>query len=168
MEIKAELNKPYTETQRADFIVENNHRLGYIIKETNTALEAWGMTEEEELQQAKENKYNEALTGAKSFIDNDACFQFDENNSIEATDGNIGKMTAYAVGFQSGIIETVTWTSKEDNVLILNADDVSRILTGLGGIQSDVWNRQFVNYKTRINNAKTIQAVEAIKIIYVN
>ena len=47
MEIKATLNKPYTNKQRMDFIVEQNHKNGYEIKETETALEAWGYTEEE-------------------------------------------------------------------------------------------------------------------------
>ena len=54
MEIKAKLNKPYTEEQRISFIVEQNHKLGYKIKETETALEAWGYTEEEKEQQHKE------------------------------------------------------------------------------------------------------------------
>ena len=125
-------------------------------------------SEEQKLQEAKEAKYNEALQGAKDFIDNEAAYQFDENNHIEATDGNIGKMTAYALGFQTGTIQQVAWTSKEDNVLILNAEDVLRILTGLGEIQSDVWNRQFVNYKTRIDNAQTVEAVNKIEVIYVN
>ena len=53
MEIKATLNKPYTEKQRADFIVENNHQHGYEIRETETALEAWGYTEEEKQEQEK-------------------------------------------------------------------------------------------------------------------
>ena len=48
MEIKDRLNKPYTDRQRADFIVANNHTLGYEIKETETALEAWGLIEEEQ------------------------------------------------------------------------------------------------------------------------
>lgn len=51
MEIKATLNKPYTEKQRVDFIVENNHQQGYEIRETETALEAWGLTAEEEAEQ---------------------------------------------------------------------------------------------------------------------
>lgn len=38
MEIKATLNKPYTNKQRADFIVENNHNKGYEIQETEDAL----------------------------------------------------------------------------------------------------------------------------------
>ncbi len=54
MEIKAELNKPYTDEQRMSFIVEQNHNLGYEIRETETALEAWGYTEEEIAQQEAE------------------------------------------------------------------------------------------------------------------
>lgn len=52
MEIKAELLKPYTENQKRDFIVEYNHKQGLSIEETETALEAWGYTEEEKQQQA--------------------------------------------------------------------------------------------------------------------
>ena len=54
MEIKAILNKPYTDKQRMDFIVEQNHKLGYEIRETETALEAWGYTEEEVQKKEKE------------------------------------------------------------------------------------------------------------------
>lgn len=47
MEVKAELQKPYTEDERMDFIVEYNHNQGYEIKETETELQALGYTEEE-------------------------------------------------------------------------------------------------------------------------
>lgn len=47
MEIKAVLNKPYTEIERMDFIVEYNHNQGYVIEETETELQALGYTEEE-------------------------------------------------------------------------------------------------------------------------
>ena len=56
MEIKAQLNKPYTDTQRADFIVENNHQHGYEIRETQTALEAWGLTAEEQAEKEAEEE----------------------------------------------------------------------------------------------------------------
>ena len=56
MEIKATLNKPYSDRQRADFIVFNNHQLGYEIKETETALEAWGLTAEEQAEKDLEDK----------------------------------------------------------------------------------------------------------------
>ena len=54
MEIKAELKQPYTDKQRMDFIVEQNHQLGYEIRETETALEAWGYSEEEKQQQERQ------------------------------------------------------------------------------------------------------------------
>lgn len=125
-------------------------------------------TDEEKLAIAKENKYQEALKGANQFLNKTACFQFDENNSIEATDGNIAKFTAYAVGFSTGQLEQVYWTSKEDNVIVLNAEDVQNILFGLGSIQGDVWNVQFVAYKTAIDEAQTVAEVERIVINYVN
>lgn len=62
MEIKATLNKPYTDKQRLDFIVENNHNKGYEIKETKTALEAWGLTEEEQAEKQKEQRRTELLS----------------------------------------------------------------------------------------------------------
>ena len=54
MEIKVTLNKPYTDTQRLNFIVLYNHQHGYEIKETETALEAWGPTAEEIAQRDKD------------------------------------------------------------------------------------------------------------------
>ena len=62
MEIKAQLNKPYTEEQRMNFIVQQNHTLGYEIRETQTALEAWGYTEEEKQQQERQRKDAMMLT----------------------------------------------------------------------------------------------------------
>ena len=56
MEIKAKLNKPYSDKQRADFIVENNHNKGYEIKETLNSLEAWGLTDEEQAQKELDDK----------------------------------------------------------------------------------------------------------------
>ena len=38
MEIKDRLEKPYSEIQRCDFIVKNNHQSGYEIQETDEAL----------------------------------------------------------------------------------------------------------------------------------
>lgn len=56
MEIKAKLNKPYNNKQRADFIVEQNHRLGYEIKEVKDGLEAWGRTQEEQEEEKKQER----------------------------------------------------------------------------------------------------------------
>ena len=54
MEIKAELKQPYTENERISFIVEQNHKNGYEIRETETAIEAWGYTNEEKAKEERE------------------------------------------------------------------------------------------------------------------
>lgn len=62
MEIKAKLNKPYTEEQRINFIVEQNHQRGYEIRETKTELQAWGYTEEEKQEQERQRLDSLTLT----------------------------------------------------------------------------------------------------------
>lgn len=64
MEIKSELLKPYTEQEKIDFIVQQNHRLGYIIEEQEDKLVALGYTEQEKLKQEKEHIAMLNMTGA--------------------------------------------------------------------------------------------------------
>jgi hypothetical protein len=61
------LDKPYTEEEYESFIVEQNHNLGYEIKETDEALEAWGYTEEENEQAKKERIAMLSLTRGDVF-----------------------------------------------------------------------------------------------------
>ena len=169
MEIKATLNKPYTDKERMDFIVQYNHNLGYEIRETETALEAWGDTQEELLEQAKQAKYKEANAKANEFLQSgEALYEFEEGKHIEATDGNIAKMNAYLTGLQAGSFEEVVWVSKEDEALALSAEDVATILLGLGQVQADVWSVQFLTYKDAIDEATTVEEVNAIEISYHN
>jgi hypothetical protein len=64
MEIQATLQKPYTENQKLDFVVEYNHNKGYEIRETEEGIQAWGYTEEEIALQEKERIAKLFLTGA--------------------------------------------------------------------------------------------------------
>lgn len=64
MEIKAELNKPYTEKERMDFIVEYNHKNGFSIEETENSLVAKGYTEEENTELEQERINMLSLTAA--------------------------------------------------------------------------------------------------------
>ena len=68
MEIKAKLNKPYTEEQRLNFIIEQNHKRGYEIKETSSTLVAWGLTEDEKKQAEKERINLLSLTKREVFL----------------------------------------------------------------------------------------------------
>ena len=50
MEIKAILNKPFTNEQKRKFIISLNHNNGFEIRETETSLEAWGKSSDEEFE----------------------------------------------------------------------------------------------------------------------
>ena len=67
MEIKAILQKPYTETEGIDFVVLYNHNQGYIIEETEAELRALGYTEEEKELQEKERIQDLAMTRSDFF-----------------------------------------------------------------------------------------------------
>lgn len=58
MEIKAKQRKPITGGQRLEFIIEYNHKLGYIIEETEEELIAWWYTKEE-LEQQEHDRIQE-------------------------------------------------------------------------------------------------------------
>ena len=68
MEIKATLNKPYTEEERIEFIVEYNHNQGLTIEETETELQALGYTDEELEQFEKERVAKLKLTKREVFL----------------------------------------------------------------------------------------------------
>ena len=67
MEIKATLQKPYTEAQKMDFVVAYNHQLGYTINETEIELQALGYTEEELKQQEHERIQELSMTRGDLF-----------------------------------------------------------------------------------------------------
>ena len=127
-------------------------------------------TDEEKLKEAKQNKYNEANTGAKAFLENgNALYEFEEGKHVEATDGNIGKFTGFAVGYITGKLQptdTVDWNTKEDETVFLTQEQVGDILDGLGKVQGYVWTVQFPAYVQAIQAAQTIEEVQAIRIRY--
>ena len=68
MKIKTKLIKPYTENEKMDFIVQYNHGMGYKIEETETALEAWGYTEEEKQEQERKRINLHSMTKREMFL----------------------------------------------------------------------------------------------------
>ena len=68
MEIKATLNKPYTEEERIEFIVEYSHNQGLVIEETEDELQALGYTEEELAQFERERIAKLKLTKREVFL----------------------------------------------------------------------------------------------------
>ena len=68
MEIKAQLDKPYIEDERLNFIVEQNHKNGYIIEEQNDKLIAMGYTDEELEQQKQEQLMKEFFNTSLGYV----------------------------------------------------------------------------------------------------
>lgn len=169
MEIKETLLKPYTDNDKFIFIC-NANKNNYVVKYTETELQAWGYTDEELLASAKQNKYDEANNGAKTFLESgNALFEFEEGKHIEATDGNIAKLTAYALAYVTGQLqptETVVWNTKEDETVELTSEQIAFIVKGLGLVQASVWSVQFPQYIQAIETAETVEEVNAITIEY--
>lgn len=67
MKIIATLQKPYTENERMNFIVEQNHNNGYEIQETETELQALGYTDEEKEQAERKRLDNLSMTRGDVF-----------------------------------------------------------------------------------------------------
>jgi len=124
----------------------------------------------EVLREAKERKYNEAVAKANNYIQSgNALYEFETGKHIEATDGNIGKFTAYALAYVTGQLQptdTVVWNTKEDETVELTQEQVQAILIGLGQVQAVVWTVKYPAYITAINEATTVEEVEAIEINY--
>lgn len=162
MEIKATLNKPYTEKQRLDFIVENNHQYGYEIKETETELQAWGYTEEELLEQAKEDKLKENETIREQFLVSGVIYKDILWDSDLEQKLNISVQVA-----NMSDEDTVTWVAM-DGVTSLECSKLDLLNIGalLTQMTAYVWQYKNPEIKTAIANAQTMEELEAIEIVY--
>lgn len=89
MEIKDTLNKPYTEKQRLDFVIK--HQYNYVIKETSTALEAWGKTEEEKSAEAKQAQ-REAIIAQLAKLDLEAIRPIRAKEAGTATQEDLDRL----------------------------------------------------------------------------
>lgn len=128
--------------------------------------------EVQELEKAKQAKYDEANIKARYYLESgEALYPFVQNDvtyHIEATDGNIAKigLKATSLLIVQDFETTFPWNTKEDININLNALEGKEIAEGLGNIQDIVWTIKFPLYIKKIENAETIEEVEAIVIDY--
>ena len=145
------------ETEKA--IIERN---GEFVFEDDVA--------EELLLEAKAAKYKEANEGARAYLESgEALYELEAGKNIEATDGNIGKLSAYALGFitgQLGAGDVVYWNTKEDETIALTQEQLGNALAGLGAVQAEVWNVKFPAYLARIEACTSADEVREIVVDY--
>lgn len=174
MEIKSTLNKPYTEKQRVDFIVNNNHNLGYEIRETETTLEAWGYTEEEKREQEEqaEKERIQALYMTRSDFFDGFIMAFNLGqvelraiveqilNSINITDVEI-KVALNNYDNALNFYRKHTLFTLLNNVEIPISEDITLVFT------SDIWDKFFdtkdyreLQKAIKVNNENTTDTNE--------
>lgn len=166
MEIKAILNKPYTEKQKLDFIVEFNHRCGFEIKETDIALEALGKTEQEELANIKQSKYKENDEKSKQArVSQEFTVTLNDVELLFDTTRETQQDLQTAKDFLSAGIEKYDWW--DNNGTHYEFTSVEEIIT-ISAIFMEkaniypIWSY----YKKLIDEASTKQEVEGIYINY--
>ncbi len=160
MEIKAVLNKPYDESERIAFIIENNHEKGYEIRNAEYGLEAWGMDAAEKLQEAKNIKIQE----------NDEKRDLALNSGVEYKgvlfDSDTDqKINLLAIVSTMSDEDEITWFGKDNIPLLCNKQD----LIAIGGLITVLHNHCWTlnaSIKNAISEAETIEEVEAIEINY--
>jgi len=158
MEIKAVLSKPYSETDRVNFIVD--YQYDYEIKETELALEAWGDDDSDLLLKAKKQRViendivrDEALNRGVTY--NDILFDSDTDQ----------KVNLLAIVSTMSDEDEITWFGKDNTPLLCNKQD----LIAIGGLITVLHNHCWTlnaSIKNAINEAETIEEVEAIEINY--
>ena len=121
--------------------------------------------EAEQLQTAKENKYNEALEKAYDFEQNgtveykNCVFEMAKSNRDNLRD-TVDALNAI------GQTET-TWNDKNDELVILTIEDIQyiRLNLVLGKIQK-LWISDYPAYQKQIKEAETVEDVNLIEIVY--
>ena len=166
MEIKAELKQPYTEKERIDFIVEQNHKLGYTIEEADNALLAWGKSNEEFLEQARFEKQAENTTKAKQAIE-DGYVTF-KDAQFETNAQTVGDLTATMLMLQAQQDPSAIymWLSKDDKVVELTLEDFGTLGGLIAEYKNTIWQEKYIAYKTQIEQAQTVDAVNNINLDY--
>lgn len=162
MEIKAQLDKPYTEIQRLDFIVDNNYSKGYEIRETENALQACGADAEEQLEQAKQAKYAENETIRDAFLVSGVIYRDILWDSDIEQKLNISVQVA-----NMDDEDVVTWVAMDGvTSLECSKEDLLNIGMLLTQMTAYVWQFKNPEIKTAINDAQSLEELEAIKIVY--
>lgn len=173
MEIKAELLKPYTEQEKLTFIVEQNHQLGYIVEEQEDKLVAFGYTEQEKLQQAKEIRLKEILDKAYEYENKTGLVSF--NGRISETQTQVlhtelfnqSKFFQMVIGFSQGVLTgDQLYNTKEDINVSINAEEAQAIYFAIKNATEKLWTVDYLYYKNLIEQAKTVEDVESVEVDY--
>lgn len=121
-------------------------------------------SEEQKLAEAKSKKQAENTTKAKQAVENGhVVFKGAE---FETNAQTVGDLTAAMLLMQAGGLETYLWLSKDDQSISLSIEDFGTLGGLIAEFKNTIWQEKYIAYKTQIEQAETIAAVENIVIEY--
>lgn len=116
------------------------------------------------LASAKAAKQQENTEKAKQAVENGHVVF--KNAEFETNAQTVGDLTATMLLMQAGGIETYMWLSKDDQAVALTVEDFGTLGGLIAEYKNSVWQEKYINYKTQIEQAQTVDAVNAIVLDY--
>lgn len=120
--------------------------------------------ESEQLKLAKDSLKQEALIKAKTAI-GEGTIQLADGIEIETDNTTIIDLNTALTVMKDKGLETYFWIDKNDNAVELTETDINDIIINIGVKKNFIWNTYF-NILTKIDKAKTVDEVKAIKVSY--
>lgn len=184
------LNKPYTENEKAVFIIEYHQNRGMALGETSyalVALEPWEIIVNDEIvdnteeynkelfEEAKAAKKQEALSKAYAY-EKVGTFPYRAESvttgeqvdvHIEFKPDNLTKFQGYVLGYLTQTITgKVTWLSAEDIAIYCTEQDCKDIIQLIAYYDSKLWETDYTNYLKMIDECLTVEGIKRIVIDY--
>lgn len=121
-------------------------------------------TYEQLLLEEKNKKQEENTRLAKLAVENGhVVFKGAE---FETNAQTVGDLTATMLLMQASGIETYSWLSKDDQTVELTTEDFGTLGGLIAEYKNTIWQEKYIAYKAAIEQAETIEAVNAIDIDY--
>lgn len=116
------------------------------------------------LNELKSKKQEENILKAKEAIE-EGYVEFKEAQ-FETNAQTVGDLTATMLLMQATGMETYTWLSRDDKNVVLTLADFGTLGGLIAQYKNNIWGFKYLGFKEQIENAETIQDVQAIKIDY--
>ena len=133
-------------------------------KENYVLVDGKYVVENEALILAKEQKQKENTALAKNAVEN-GYVDF-KGAQFETNAQTVGDLTASMLLVQQAGLESYSWLTKDDKVVELTLEDFGTLGGLIAQYKAGIWNGKYLNFKTQIENAETIEEVNNIELNY--
>ena len=130
-------------------------------------------TEQEKLQQAKEIRLKEILDKAYEYENKTGLVSFDgrvsktETQVLHTELFNQSKFFQMVIGFSQGVLTSdQLYNTKEDINVLINSEEAQAIYFAIKNATEKLWTVDYLYYKNLIEQAETVEDVEAVEVDY--